>query len=169
MVSGGLYKKVVDLARTAKILVRRISGKCKDQDDHQNHDGMYVIREEAKLCFSVCELEVMQLTYVALIPPKIVYRTTPTGRRKQAAAVGIPVSEVTTAEPPVNSMAVTKILVMRPKTVNTRCAYMPYLALIASRNVCAFGARRLSAMAIVAKSRIWTVAPEAYQKGPETP
>lgn len=30
----------------------------------------------------------------------MVYKTTPIGRRKQAAAVGIPVSAVTTAEPP---------------------------------------------------------------------
>ena len=37
---------------------------------------------------------------LTLIPPAIVYKTTPTGRRKQAAAVGIPVREVTTAEPP---------------------------------------------------------------------
>lgn len=34
---------------------------------------------------------------------------------------------------------------------------------------CALGARLLSSMAIVAKSRICTVAPLAYQNGPETP
>jgi hypothetical protein len=71
----------------------------------------------------------------------MVYMTTPTGRRKQAAAVGTPVRDVTTAEPPVSNIAVTfedpldskqqlnqrglrrhtKILVMRPKTVNTKC------------------------------------------------
>jgi len=42
-----------------------------------------------------------------LMPPKRVYRTTPTGKRKHAAAVGIPVKELTTALPPVNNMAVT--------------------------------------------------------------
>lgn len=41
------------------------------------------------------------------MPPAIVYITTPTGNRKQAAAVGMPVRAVTTAEPPVSSMAVT--------------------------------------------------------------
>jgi hypothetical protein len=35
---------------------------------------------------------------------------TPTGRRKQAATVCMPVRDVTTAEPPVNSMAVTLFL-----------------------------------------------------------
>jgi hypothetical protein len=57
---------------------------------------------------------------VALIPPNMVYRMTPKGSRKQAAAVGMPVRVETTAEPPVNNMAVTRILVMRPKTVKTR-------------------------------------------------
>lgn len=56
---------------------------------------------------------------VALIPPNMVYRTTPKGRRKQAAAVGIPVRLETTAEPPVSNMAVTRIFVMSPKTVKT--------------------------------------------------
>jgi hypothetical protein len=50
----------------------------------------------------------------------MVYRMTPKGSRKQAAAVGMPVRVETTAEPPVNNMAVTRILVMRPKTVKTR-------------------------------------------------
>ena len=54
---------------------------------------------------------------VALIPPNMVYMTTPNGSKKQAAAVGIPVKEVTTAEPPVNNMAVTRMLVIKPKTV----------------------------------------------------
>ena len=56
---------------------------------------------------------------VALIPPNMVYMTTPKGSKKQAAGVGIPVKEETTAEPPVNNMAVTRILVIRPKTVKT--------------------------------------------------
>ena len=37
---------------------------------------------------------------VALIPPNIVYKTTPIGSKKQAAAVGIPVKVLTTADPP---------------------------------------------------------------------
>jgi hypothetical protein len=48
---------------------------------------------------------------------------TPTGRRKQAAAVGIPVREVTTADPPVSSIAVTRMFVIRPNIINTRCVY----------------------------------------------
>jgi hypothetical protein len=56
---------------------------------------------------------------VALIPPNIVYITTPNGSRKQAAGVGIPVRLDTTAEPPVNNMAVTRMLVINPKTVKT--------------------------------------------------
>lgn len=34
---------------------------------------------------------------------------------------------------------------------------------------CAFGALLFSSMAMEANKRICTVAPEAYQKGPETP
>lgn len=56
-----------------------------------------------------------------------------------------------------------------PKTINVRCVYAPYRALITSRKVCALGALRFSSIARVANSRICTVAPEAYQKGPETP
>lgn len=72
---------------------------------------------------------------VALIPPNMVYMTTPNGSRKQAAGVGIPVKDDTTAEPPVNSMAVTRMLVIKPNTVKVMCAYVPYLALMTSRNV----------------------------------
>jgi hypothetical protein len=50
----------------------------------------------------------------------MVYIITPSGSKKQAAGVGIPVREDTTAEPPVNNMAVTRILVIKPKTVKTR-------------------------------------------------
>ncbi len=44
-----------------------------------------------------------------------------------------------------------------------------YRARMTSRNVCAFGAFFLSSIATVANRRICTVAPLAYQKGPETP
>ena len=71
-----------------------------------------------------------------MIPPNIVYIATPNGSKKQAAGVGIPVREVTTAEPPVNNIAVTKILVINPKTVKTMWAATPYRALIISRKVC---------------------------------
>ena len=50
---------------------------------------------------------------------------TPTGSRKQAAAVGIPVRECTTAEPPVSNMDVTKTFVMRANVINTKCVYIP--------------------------------------------
>jgi hypothetical protein len=40
---------------------------------------------------------------------------------------------------------------------------------MASRKVWAFGARRFNSMARVANRMICTVAPDAYQNGPETP
>merc|ERR1719482_2097487 len=45
----------------------------------------------------------------------------------------------------------------------------PWRARMISRKVCALGAFRLTSMARIPKSMIWMVAPEAYQKGPETP
>ena len=69
------------------------------------------------------------------MPPNMVYRMTPRGSKKQAAAVGIPVSDDTTADPPVNSIAVTRMLVISPNTVKTAWVVVPYLALITSRNV----------------------------------
>jgi hypothetical protein len=54
---------------------------------------------------------------VALIPPNMVYTTTPSGNRKQAAAVGTPVREEMTADPPVSNMAVTKMLVKSPNVM----------------------------------------------------
>lgn len=72
---------------------------------------------------------------VALMPPNMVYSTTPTGSRKHPAAVGTPQREVATADPPVKSIAVTRILVMTPNVMYTPCVTGPYLARIASRNV----------------------------------
>jgi len=72
---------------------------------------------------------------VALIPPNMVYIMTPNGSKKQAAGVGIPVRDDTTADPPVNNIAVTRMLVIKPKTVKTMWAFMPYLALMTSRKV----------------------------------
>ena len=46
--------------------------------------------------------------------------TTPRGSRKQAAAVGTPVKELMTADPPVNNIAVTSMLVKRPKVMYTK-------------------------------------------------
>lgn len=69
------------------------------------------------------------------MPPNVVYTITPRGNKKQAAGVGIPVRLDTTADPPVNNMAVTRMLVIRPKTVKTRWAGVPYRALITSRKV----------------------------------
>jgi len=50
----------------------------------------------------------------------MVYIMTPRGSKKQAAGVGIPVRDETTADPPVNNMAVTRMLVINPKTMKTR-------------------------------------------------
>jgi len=60
---------------------------------------------------------------------------TPNGKRKHAAAVGMPVKEEITADPPVSNMAVTRMLVKRPNTAKTMCAAVPYRARIASRKV----------------------------------
>jgi hypothetical protein len=57
----------------------------------------------------------VQYILVFSYPPNIVYRTTPRGSKKQAAAVCMPVSDVTTADPPVNSIAVTRMFVNKPK------------------------------------------------------
>jgi hypothetical protein len=50
-----------------------------------------------------------------------------------------------------------------------KCVVVPNLALITSRKVWALGALLFNSIAILANNRICTVAPEAYQKGPETP
>lgn len=69
------------------------------------------------------------------MPPNIVYKMTPSGSKKQAAGVGIPVNEFTTAEPPVNNIAVTRMLVIKPKTMKTIWVIVPYLARTTSRKV----------------------------------
>jgi hypothetical protein len=61
--------------------------------------------------------------------------TTPSGKRKQAAAVGTPVREEMTADPPVSNMAVTRMLVKRPNVMYTKWVAVPYRALTASKNV----------------------------------
>jgi len=50
---------------------------------------------------------------------------TPNGSKKQAAGVGTPVKAVNAVDPPVKSIAVTKIFVNRPKTVKTKWVAMP--------------------------------------------
>ena len=95
----------------------------------------YVVNEKIRMMMSNMKVWTQSVRKVALIPPNMVYITTPRGNKKQAAGVGIPVSDETTAEPPVNNMAVTRMLVIKPKTVKTRWASMPYLALMTSRKV----------------------------------
>lgn len=72
-----------------------------------------------------------------------------------------------TSEP--RTAATYRMFVHSPKTINVICVCVPYRALMTSRKVCALGALRFNSMASVANSKICTVAPEAYQKGPETP
>lgn len=79
---------------------------------------------------------------------------TPIGSKKQAATVFIPVKELMTAAPPVNNIAVTRMLVMIPKTAKTIWVVVPNRALMTSRKVCAFGALLLSSIAMDAKSKI---------------
>ena len=53
--------------------------------------------------------------------------------------------------------------------MNTLCAVVPQRASMISHTVCAVGAKRLTWIARMPKRSTWMVAPEAYQKGPETP
>merc|ERR1719324_1284400 len=50
-----------------------------------------------------------------------------------------------------------------------QCVIVPKRAFTISMKVCMCDARRLTWMAKTAKSKICTVAPDAYQKGPEMP
>lgn len=95
----------------------------------------YVVKAKIKMMISSMKVWTQSVRKVALMPPNMVYIMTPNGSKKQAAGVGIPVREDTTAEPPVNNMAVTRILVIKPKTVKTIWASTPYLALMTSRKV----------------------------------
>jgi len=95
----------------------------------------YVVKAKIKMIMSNMNVCTQSVKNVALMPPNMVYMITPNGSKKQAAGVGMPVREETTAEPPVNNIAVTRMLVIKPKTVKTRCASTPYLALMTSRKV----------------------------------
>jgi hypothetical protein len=106
-----------------------------------NAKGVAIARDrqlQVKLALDIEAMEIVltqSVKNVALIPPNMVYKTTPSGRRKQAAGVGMPVKAVTTADPPVNSIAVTRMLVIKPKMMNVICVGVPYLALMTSRKV----------------------------------
>lgn len=71
--------------------------------------------------------------------------------------------------PPRMSIDVTMMFVSRQNTRNTMCAVVPQRAFTISRQVCVVGALRLISTARMANSRTCTVAPAAYQNGPETP
>jgi hypothetical protein len=95
----------------------------------------YAVKAKIKMMMSNMNVCTQSVKNVALIPPNMVYIMTPNGSKKQAAGVGIPVRDDTTADPPVNNIAVTRMLVIKPKTVKTMWAFMPYLALMTSRKV----------------------------------
>merc|ERR1719169_306131 len=61
------------------------------------------------------------------------------------------------------------MFVVSAKMIMTICVKVPKRALTISMNVCMCEARRLTWIAKMAKSKIWMVAPEAYQKGPLIP
>lgn len=65
---------------------------------------------------------------------------TPSGMRKHAAIVLIPVKLVTVAEPPRTSIEDTIKFVARPKNMKMRCAAVPHRAPTISSQVCAYGA-----------------------------
>ncbi len=94
-----------------------------------------MVKAKIKIMIKSMKVWTQSVKKVALIPPNMVYKMTPRGSKKQAAGVGMPVREDTTAEPPVNNMAVTRMLVMSPKTMKTIWAAVPYLALMTSRKV----------------------------------
>jgi hypothetical protein len=71
----------------------------------------------AIMMITVCRYDA---TNVAFRPPARVYTTTPGGMSKQATSVFMPVSAVTTAEPPSSSIVVTRMLVVKAKNMNTR-------------------------------------------------
>ena len=102
-------------------------------------------------------------------PPCAVYSVTPKGMRNAAAVRFTPDSALMTAAPPRMSMDVTMMLVMNMKTRKTRCAGVPQRACTISSAVWMAGHLRLISTASTAKRSTWMVAPEAYQKGPDTP
>ena len=74
-----------------------------------------------------------------------------------------------TPHSPSISIAVTITLVIKAKKQKTTWVLAPKRARITWRKVLAPGARVLSWTDSMEKSRIWMVAPEAYQKGPLIP
>merc|ERR1719453_952775 len=88
---------------------------------------------------------------------------------KAAQIDDMPVRSAMVAEPPRSNMAVTIMLARSAKTIITRWTAVPKRAFTISMNVCMCEARRFTWIASTAKRRIWMVAPDAYQKGPETP
>lgn len=65
------------------------------------------------------------IPYVALIPPTKVYTTTPTGSKKVAAMICIPVKAEIAAEAPRSILATANRLFTRHKNMNTKCAMVP--------------------------------------------
>jgi hypothetical protein len=121
MVGSGLDEQIEDLLWRAKRLARRICGEGKDHDNDQQHDGMNVIRQESG--FDTTEHGVDNNTNgeqeassnSVLSEVRLVFEQISNDFR-----LTIPVKELITAAPPVNSIAVTRILVIMPKTVKTK-------------------------------------------------
>ena len=66
-------------------------------------------------------------------------------------------------------MMITMMLVRKQKMMKVTWAAVPQRASTISQTVCAVRALFLTWMAKTPKRRTWIVAPEAYQKGPDTP
>merc|ERR1719158_1442633 len=81
----------------------------------------------------------------------------------------MPVRSSIVEAPPSSNMDVTMMFVVKAKMIMTMCVVVPKRALTISMNVCMCEARRFTWIAKMAKSKIWMVAPEAYQKGPLIP
>ena len=119
MIFCGLGEQIIDFPRASKGSARSISRECllftqdqlgaiaspnpstyKDKYDDKNHHRMDIVCQES-CCISPQPSHMYHVSAaLPLMPPAMVYATTPTGNKKQAAAVGIPVKDVTTAEPP---------------------------------------------------------------------
>ena len=94
-------------------------------DDDQYYEGMYIVGQEAGNRQQQIWYGLRGLSCVALIPPTNVYTTTPTGSKKVAAIICIPVNAEIAAEAPSSMFATAKRLFTKHKNMNTKCAIVP--------------------------------------------
>ncbi len=81
----------------------------------------------------------------------------------------MPVRALMAEAPPTRIDETTRMLLASEKSMNDKCATVPYLTLMISRNVRALGARRLHSIARLANTMICVLLHTAYQKLPAAP